>query len=336
MFHGERVSRVFAIQSNSFENQNHSPDEWSPVIAIDLRKLRHVVETARFENVTRAAEALYITQSALTRSLADVEAELGTPLFVRLPRGVRLTEQGRRFVERARVIIGDVDDLLADIADHRGLHAGRLRIGVCPPGYQRFIARAIAALAAERPGLRIEITTGATDDLVPRLTTGDLDGVVGHRGWLKRWPDLKLTTLAAFHSAFTVRRDHPLTRQSIVTERDILACPMIIPATVEPLQTDLATLYARNGLPPLNPHYVCDDMDVIQDLIDHTDACAPLISQNPEFGKLRARFHLFTREVDMPIQRMVFAISQARLPSPGASALEQFLQESFKFHSFSE
>jgi len=190
--------------------------------------------------------------------------------------------------------------------------------------------------ARSRDSKRIEITTGATDDLVPRLTTGDLDGVVGHRGWLKRWPDLRLTTLAAFHSAFTVRREHPLTRQSIVTERDILACPMIIPATVEPLQTDLATLYARNGLPPLNPHYVCDDMDVIQDLIDHTDACAPLISQNPEFGKLRSRFHLFTREVDMPIQRMVFAISQARLPSPGASAFEQFLQESFNFHSLSE
>ncbi len=148
---------MFAIQSNSFENQNHSPDEWSSVIAIDLRKLRHVVETARFENVTRAAEALYITQSALTRSLADVEAELGTPLFVRLPRGVRLTEQGRRFVARARMIIGDVDDLLADIADHRGLHAGRLRIGVCPPGYQRFISRAIAALGDETRNIETDV-----------------------------------------------------------------------------------------------------------------------------------------------------------------------------------
>lgn len=305
-------------------------------MAIDLRKLRHVVETARFENVTRAAEALYITQSALTRSLADVEAELGTPLFVRLPRGVRVTEQGRRFVERARLIIGDVDDLLADVADHRDLLTGRLRIGVCPPGYQRYIARAIAALAAERPGLRIEITTGATDDLVPRLTTGDLDGIVGHRGWLKRWPDLQLTPLASFHSAFTVRRDHPLTRRTIVTERDILACPMIIPATVEPLQTDLATLYARNGLQPLTPHYVCDDMDVIESLIDQTDACAPLTSQNPDFGRLRSRFHLFTDVVDMPVQRMVFAVSQVRQSSPGAAALERHLREFSNFHSSSE
>ncbi len=105
----------FAFQSNSFENPIHPSSEWRFAIAIDLRKLRHVVETARFENVTRAAEALYITQSALTRSLADVEAELGTPLFVRLPRGVRVTDQGRRFVDRARLIIGDVGDLLADI-----------------------------------------------------------------------------------------------------------------------------------------------------------------------------------------------------------------------------
>ena len=294
------------------------------------------METARFENVTRASEALCITQSALTRSLADVEAELGASLFVRLPRGVRVTEQGRRFVERARLIIGDVDDLLADVADHRDLRTGRLRIGVCPPGYQQYISRPIATLAGDRPGLRIEMTTGATDDLVPRLTSGDLDGLVGHRGWLKRWPDLKMTPLASFHSAFMVRRGHPLTTQPTVTERDILACPMIIPATVDPLQTDLATLYARNGLPPLNPHYICDDLEVIQDIVENTDACAPLTSQNPEFGRMKSRFHLFLHEVDLPVQRMVFATSQARAPGPGAGALEQFLREFFGSHSFSE
>ena len=140
MIDRRQVSRVFAIQSNSFENQNHSPDEWSPVIAIDLRKLRHVVETARFENVTRAAEALYITQSALTRSLADVEVELGTPLFVRLPRGVRLTEQGRRFVERARMIIGDVDDLLAFWLQINGVLSGEKMLGFsriyCSSGFR--------------------------------------------------------------------------------------------------------------------------------------------------------------------------------------------------------
>ncbi len=327
---------MIAFQSNSFENQNHSSSEWRIVIAIDLRKLRHVVETARFENVTRAAEALHITQSALTRSLADVEAELGTPLFVRLPRGVRVTEQGRRFVDRARLIIGDVDDLLADVNNHKGLHTGRLRLGVCPPGYQRFISRPVGDLAGRHPGLRLEISTGTTDDLVPRLITGDIDGIIGHRGWLKRWPDLQLTALASFHSAFIVRQDHPLTRQVAVTERDILALPMIIPATVEPLHTDLATLYTRNGLPPLNPHYVVDDVEVIQDIVDCTDACAPMTSLNPGFGRMSQRHHLFLDEVDLPVQRMVFATSQSRMTSPGATTLAAILKESFGVHSLSE
>lgn len=327
---------LFAFLSNSFENRNHSPSEWRFAIAIDLRKLRHVVETARFENVTRAAEALYITQSALTRSLADVEAELGTPLFVRLPRGVRVTEQGRRFVDRARLIIGDVDDLLADINDHKDLHTGRLRLGVCPPGYQRYISRPIGDLAGSHPGLRLEMTTGTTDDLVPRLNTGDIDGIIGHRGWLKRWPDLRLIPLASFHSAFIVRRDHPLTQQVRVSERDILSLPMIIPATVEPLQTDLATLYTRNGLPPLNPHYVVDGVEVIQDIVDSTDACAPMISLNPDFGRMRQRHHLFLDEVDLPVQRMVFATSQTRMVSPGAAALVAILQQNFGYHSLNE
>ncbi|MDF1720417.1 MAG: LysR family transcriptional regulator [Minwuia sp.] len=327
---------TFAFLSNSFENRNHSGNEWSFIIAIDLRKLRHVVETARFENVTRAAEALYITQSALTRSLADVEAELGTPLFVRLPRGVRLTEQGRRFVDRARLIIGDMDDLLADIDDHNELQTGRLRLGVSPPGYQRYISGPIGDLASRHPGLRLEMTSGATDDLVPRLVSGDLDGIIGHRGWLKRWPDLQLEPLASFHSAFIVRRGHPLTQKAQVSERDILSLPMIIPASVEPLQTDLATLYTRNGLPPLNPHYVVDGLDIIQDIVDGTDACAPVTSLNPDFGRMRKRHHLFRHEVDMPVQRMVFATSQTRMVSPGAAMLAEILKDSFGHHSFNE
>ena len=227
-------------------------------------------------------------------------------------------------------------DRYGDVNDHKDLRTGRLRLGVCPPGYQRYISRPLGDLAGNHPGLRLELTTGTTDDLVPRLATGEIDGIIGHRGWLKRWPDLRLMPLASFHSAFMVRREHPLAGKAGVTEREILSLPMIIPATVEPLQTDLATLYTRNELPPLNPHYVVDDVEVIQNIVDSTDACAPMISLNPDFGRMRQRHHLFMDEVDMPVQRMVFATSQTRMLSPGAAALASILQENFGCHSLRE
>ena len=72
---------------------------------IDLRKIRHVVEVAHSESITTAAYTLSISQPALTRSIADVERQLGVKLFERMRRGMRLTEAGRVFVDHAQRVI---------------------------------------------------------------------------------------------------------------------------------------------------------------------------------------------------------------------------------------
>lgn len=290
-------------------------------MAIDLRKLRHVVETARFESVTRAAASLYITQSALTRSIAEVEAELGLKLFIRLPRGVRATEAGGIFVKRARQILGDVDDLIATAEDYRDLKTGRVRIGVAPPAFQRFMARPLAAVAGEHQGLSIDVVSGSADELAPRLTAGDFDLVIGHCSWLSRWPDLAITRVADFHCAMMLRRNHPLAGRTDVEEIDVLRYPAILPSIIEPLETDIASRYAANDLPPLNPRYTGDDFDLLCALTAATDAYTPIISLNPTFGRLHDDFLLLEDVVKMPTQAIGYAVSRMRALSPAATAV---------------
>jgi len=294
-------------------------------MAIDIRKFRHVVETARCESVTHAAAILHITQSALTRSIAEVEAELGIQLFVRLPRGVRVTDAGRSFVDRAKRIIGDVDELLTGITDYQKLNTGRLRLGVAPAGYQRFVAQPVARLAGENPSLAIEIIPGSVDELAPRLTAGVLDAIVGHAGMLRLWPDLEVTPVVDFHCAMLLRKDHPLSGKSRISEADILRYPLLLPSSIEPLQNGIATLCVRNGLPPPNPHYVTDDFGLVTALIQATDAFTPAISLNPTFGRLRDNFMLLEREIELPTQRLAFAVSKTRARTPAASAVETSL-----------
>ena len=90
----------------------------------DLRKLRHVVGVAEAESFTGAGTVLGVTQSALTKSVAEVERHLDVSLFHRLPRGVRVTEAGEAFVQRARKILADLDDLHEGIDKLRDLRAG--------------------------------------------------------------------------------------------------------------------------------------------------------------------------------------------------------------------
>src|SRR5438874_1893346 len=106
------------------------------------------IEVARTGNVSRAAEALYVTQPALTARIQSLEKELGEALFVRTGRGVRLTDAGRVFLPAAERAIQAVEDGRQALADLRSASAGRLALGaapavstyVLPPVLKRFAA----------------------------------------------------------------------------------------------------------------------------------------------------------------------------------------------------
>lgn len=302
-------------------------------MAIDLKKLRHVVETARFESVTRASEALLITQSALTRSIAEVEAELGIQIFIRLPRGVRVTDMGANFVKRAQRIIGDVENLITDVTDYRELNTGRFRLGVTLPTYQRFISGALGLLARNNPNLVIEIATGSTNVMARGLTAGNFDAVVGHAGLLCQWPDLEISIIANFYHAMMLRANHPVSLKRKITELDILELPLLLPSFVQPLQNGIAALHAKNNLPPPSPKYICDDFENVMTIISATNAYTPVISFNPTFGVLQKKFFLLENVINLPEQQFALATSNTQSRSPAAIAFKKYLEEQHSKHS---
>ena len=90
------------------------------------------IEVARTGNVSRAAEALYVTQPALTARIQALEKELGEALFVRTGRGVRLTDAGRVFLPNAERAVQAVEDGRQALSDLRSASAGRLALGAAP------------------------------------------------------------------------------------------------------------------------------------------------------------------------------------------------------------
>src|SRR5205085_11377477 len=101
--------------------------------AMDLRDLKCFILTAELGSITRAAGELGLVQSALSRKVQAIEEELGCTLFNRLPRGIQLTPAGRRFLERARRIVREVDFARSDVKDGAGEVAGAVSPGLLPP-----------------------------------------------------------------------------------------------------------------------------------------------------------------------------------------------------------
>ncbi|WP_281203460.1 LysR family transcriptional regulator [Nocardiopsis trehalosi] len=140
--------------------------------------LRVFTVVARHGSFTTAARELGYTQSAVSRQIAALEHDTGVPLFDRLPRGVRLTEQGRSLLGHADAVLDRLEAARRDLTALRDASAGRLRVGAFATANAALLPAALAELRARHPGLDTTAEEALTPVLTGRLAAGDLDAAV--------------------------------------------------------------------------------------------------------------------------------------------------------------
>src|SRR6056297_2699479 len=142
---------------------------------LTLKQLRYFEALARHGHFGRAAETCAISQPALSVQIRDLEATLGTPLFERGARQVRLTGFGETFAVRVRDVLRSVDEL-GDLARAaRDGPAGRLRIGVIPTIAPYLLPTLIEALGRSFPDLDVHVRETLTNRLIQELSEGRID-----------------------------------------------------------------------------------------------------------------------------------------------------------------
>ena len=142
---------------------------------VELRQLRYFLSVAETEHLTQSAEALFITQSTLSHGLRQLEAELGTPLFDRLGRGLRLSQAGVAFRAHANRVLQEVEAGRMALADLSGLQAGTLTVGVIPSFLTRFVPEAVADFSADYPKVRVLVRDLRGGPIEEMLIAGQLD-----------------------------------------------------------------------------------------------------------------------------------------------------------------
>ncbi|MAV24678.1 MAG: hypothetical protein CMQ05_00985 [Gammaproteobacteria bacterium] len=290
---------------------------------VDLKRMRYIVEVAKAEAITTAAEILAISQPALTRNIAEVESELGVQLFHRMPRGIQLTDEGTRFVSRAKQILGDVDNLLTEMQEESDLLTGRLKIGFVPSGYAHHVRDALTHMVDQYPGISIETVSGNLQTICPRLLHGELNLVVGSNRYLERWRELQITRVKRMHFACMCRAGHPLAGKNNIQELDVLSYPAILTPTIETTASDLAQRYIANKLPEFQPRYVTDDDQLIQRLLDKTNAYSPIQFPVPIPGGVQGNRLFLTDVIDLPDHYISIATSPYR---PMTKLAERFIE----------
>lgn len=193
---------------------------------MDAHALRCFVAVVRNRSFTRAGVALQMTQPAVSRAVQALEKELGVPLLVREPGGVRPTDAGRAVLERAAQILDDLRSIEEDVAEVASLRRGRLRIGLPPMVGAAFFPPVIAQFRRTWPGVALELREEGARAVEALVLDRELDvGVT-----------LLPTDEARFATAPLVRdvllavlaRDHPLARRRRLALRDLREVPFVL------------------------------------------------------------------------------------------------------------
>jgi LysR family transcriptional regulator, hydrogen peroxide-inducible genes activator len=142
---------------------------------MELHQLRYFCAVARTGSFTRAAQREHVAQPSLSQQVRKLEDELGTKLFDRLGRTVRLTHPGEALLTRAEAIVREVGDAKLEIQQMTGDGQGKLVVGAIPTVAPYFLPARLAGFARKFPGVQISVVEELTSDLISLVHQGAVD-----------------------------------------------------------------------------------------------------------------------------------------------------------------
>jgi DNA-binding transcriptional LysR family regulator len=234
-----------------------------------LRVLREVVAQGSF---SAAAEALSYTQSAVSQSIARLEAETGTTLVVRDRRGVRPTAAGSTLVAHAETIFAQVEAAEADLAAIIGVRAGRLRVASFPSGGATLMPMAVARFRRAHPNVVLTLVEDEPEEIAPRLRAGELDLALlfefpgAHARGQRPGAGLSSTLLLEDPMHVVLPAEHPLTEQPLLTLGDLRHEQWVQTSASSPCARHVVRSCQAAGYEP-DVAFESDDYDTVQGLV---------------------------------------------------------------------
>jgi LysR family transcriptional regulator of abg operon len=184
------------------------PFKWSA--HVDLRQLRHFVAVYERGNLSRAAEEIPISQPALTRSLQNLEIELGVELLTRHARGTSPTEAGERFYVHAKSILAECSRAQSDAAQPGGELSGEVSIGIGALFASHIVDEAIAAFGQRYPKVSVTVLQGFFEELVTLLELGQIEFAFLNFPLIEPPESIVFERLFEIRASVYVAASHPL------------------------------------------------------------------------------------------------------------------------------
>ena len=187
---------------------------------MDLKLLKNFLQIARIGNMTKASQMLYISQSALSKQMKELEEEFGCTLFIRQKEGMALTEEGYILRKRAEDIVALFDKTKQDFEDLEKITGGDIHVGAAETCHIDLFARELLKFRKEYPNLRCHIISGMTEQVTQMLDRGLLDiAIISGQPNIEKYHHIRYPADDLWGAV--VAKDHPLSQVQRITINDL-------------------------------------------------------------------------------------------------------------------
>ncbi|WP_068827358.1 LysR family transcriptional regulator [Pseudomonas sp. BMS12] len=292
----------------------------------DLRQLRHFVALAEHGHFARAAEAVHLSQPALSRSIQALESSLGCSLVDRHNRGISLTAHGQLVLEHARRLLAGSRALSNAVSQLGNLGSGELRLGAGPYPAARLVPQALGQFSQRYPQVRVQLLIENWQQLHQRLLNDEIELFVADSRELQDDSRLLVEPLEAYPGTLFCRPQHPLQQgPQPVDVAQLLSYPLAGVQLPEAVRNALRQLSQRDNVLSIE----CDNFMVLKQLVAGSNvlSMAPwdVVAEDVELGRL-ALLNVSPKHIAQHSAYGIVSRAGHSL-SPGAAELKRIIVE---------
>ncbi|WP_373376299.1 LysR substrate-binding domain-containing protein [Cupriavidus nantongensis] len=294
---------------------------------LKLRHLRLVIALEEYRQVARVANAMNLTQPAVSKTLAEVEEGLGYPLFVRRPRGIEPTPHGMIFVRYAQSILDELDRAGDELLALGQGACASIAVGAMPGSTLALAPRIIALAKARMPTLNIAVYEAPMDVLMGQLRTGRLDIVLGALSERATAADIEQRHLYEEVLRVAVHPEHPLAARAKVGWPDLAPYPWVVPPRTARLRQSLDASLRRMKVEVPANHVESVSAGLVLGLLEAMQAVATMTGRLARTYEDRGLAHVLPLEIPgvlLPVSTFTLA---GKAPSPAVELFQHCAEQ---------
>lgn len=294
---------------------------------MNIKHLEHLLALADTGSFSRAAEKLFLTQSALSRSIQSLELDLGAKVLDRIGKRNELTPLGQDVVARARHIVREAAELRQSAKLLQDGGRGSISVGM-GSGPAALLLVPLMCAASTRAGMRVAVTQGPVELQILQLRSRQLDAMVVDMRRVIPATDLNIESLAELRGGLVVRAGHPLAAQESVTLADVLRYPV----ASTPLSDEVARALVDQFGPQANPSEMvtlrCDDVASLVQTAAQTDAVFLGVIATARSGLADGSLVELTLQTQLrATARFAYVTLAGRTEAPAMAYFREFVRE---------